>query len=82
MDTDSLYFALSANKLEQVVKSDLQTEFEYSKKDSLAWDIFSSRTPYLFNIDFEGYRAIALCSKCYFVDSEKKSKYSSKGMSA
>ena len=28
MDTDSLYFALSANKLEEVVKSELQTEFE------------------------------------------------------
>ena len=32
MDTDSLYFALSANKLEEVVKSELQTEFENRKK--------------------------------------------------
>jgi len=32
MDTDSLYFALSANKLQEVVKSELQTEFENSKK--------------------------------------------------
>ena len=81
MDTDSLYFALSANKLEEVVKSELQTEFENSKKDWLAWDAFSSRTPGLFKLEFEGYRAIALCSKCYFVDGEKKSKYSNKGMS-
>jgi len=32
MNTDSLYFALSANKLEGVVKSKLQTEFENRKK--------------------------------------------------
>jgi len=82
MDTDSLYFALSANKLEEVVESELQTEFENRKKDWLAWDTFSSRTPGLFKLEFEGYRAIALCSKCYFIDGEKKSKYSSKGMSA
>jgi len=37
MDTDSLYFALSANKLEEVVKSELQTEFENSKKDWLTF---------------------------------------------
>jgi len=36
MDTDSLCFALSANKLKEVVKSELQTEFENSKKDWLA----------------------------------------------
>jgi len=33
MDTDSLYFALSANKLEEVVKSKLQTKFEKRKQD-------------------------------------------------
>lgn len=82
MDTDSLYFALSANKLEEVVKPELQTEFENCKKDWLAWDTFSNRTPGLFKLEFEGDRAIALCSKCYFVDGEKKSKHSSKGMSA
>jgi len=42
----------------------------------------SNRTPGLFKIEFEGHRAIALCSKCYFVDGETKSKHSSKGMSA
>jgi len=36
MDTDSLFFALSVNKLEEVVKSEPQTEFENSKKDWLA----------------------------------------------
>ena len=32
MDTDCLYFALSANKLEEVVKPELQNEFENCKK--------------------------------------------------
>ena len=32
IDTDSLYFALSANELEEVVKPQLQTEFENYKK--------------------------------------------------
>ena len=48
----------------------------------MAWDTCSSRTPGLFKLEFEGYRAIALCSKCYFVHGETKSKYSSNGMSA
>ena len=82
MDTDSLYFALSANTLEEVVKPELQIEFKNCKNDWLAWDTWSNRTPGLFKLEFEGHRAIALCSKCYFVDSEKKSKHSSKGMSA
>jgi len=72
MDTDSLYFALSANKLEEVVKPELQTEFENCKKDWLAWDTFSNRTPGLYKLEFEGHRAIAVCSKCSFVDGEKK----------
>ena len=82
MDTDSLYFALSDNKLEDVVRPELKVEFDNCKKDWLAWNPFSNRTPGLFKLEFEGHRAIALCSKCYFVDSETKSKHSSKGMSA
>ena len=58
MDTDSLYFVLSANKPEEVVKSELQTEFENSKKDWLAWDAFNSRTPGLFKL-----QALAIVKK-------------------
>ena len=65
MDTDSLYFALSASKLEEVVKSGLQSEFVSWKKNWLALDTFSNRTPGLFKLEFEGHRAIAICSKCY-----------------
>jgi len=82
MDTDSLYFALAGLKLHEVVKPELQTEFENCKKDWLVWDTFSNRTPGLYKLEFDGYRAIALCSKCYFVDGDEKSKHSSKGMSA
>jgi len=68
-------------KLHEVVKPVLQTEFENcKKKDWLAWDTFSNRTPGLFKLEFEWHRAIALCSKCYIVDGDKKSKHSSKGM--
>ena len=80
MDTDSLYFALSANKLDDVVKPELIAEFDNCKNDWLAWDAWSNRTLGLFKLELHGRRAIALCSKCYFVDGDKKSKYSSKGI--
>ena len=37
----------------------------------------------LFKLEFEGTRGITLCSKCYYMESEEKSKakLSSKGMS-
>jgi hypothetical protein len=82
MDTDSLYFALSTIQLEQAVKPELRAEFEAYKQDWLAWDTWSNRTPGLFKLEFEGHRAIALCSKCYYVEGDKKSKHSNKGMSA
>ena len=83
MDTDSNYMAISAEKLEDIVKSELQTEFEAKKQEWLAWDKWSSRTPGLFKLECEGSRMIALCSKCYFVDEPEgeKNKFSTKGMS-
>ena len=78
MDTDSNYMAISAEKLEDIVKPELQIEFEAKKKEWLAWDKWSSRTPGLFKLECEGSRMIALCSKCYFIDdSEGKKKKSS-----
>ena len=83
MDTDSLYFGLGADKLEDVIKPDFKSEYEKDKNNWLAWDKYSNRTPGLFKLEFQGKRAIALCSKCYYVDEGivGKSKYSSKGMS-
>ena len=83
MDTDSMYFALSYDTLEEAVKPELLKEFENNKKQRLSWDKWSNREPGLFKLEKEGTRAIALCSKCYFVEDEKsgKAKKSSKGMS-
>ena len=82
MDTDSNYMAISAEKLEDIVKPELQKEFEEKKKEWLAWDKWSSRTPGLFKLECKGSKMIALCSKCYFIeDSEGKKKFSTKGVS-
>ena len=62
MDTDSNYIAISADRLE------LRAEFEATKKQWLAWDKWSGRTPGLFRLECEGSRMIALCWKCYYVD--------------
>ena len=83
IDTDSMYFALSYDTLEEAVKPELKLEFENNKKQWLSWDKWSNREPGLFKLEKEGTRAIALCSKCYFVDDENsgKIKMSSKGVS-
>ena len=74
MDTDSMYFALSHDTLEKAVKPELKLEFKNNKKQWLSWDKWSSREPGRFKLEKEGTRAIALCSKCYFVDDENSAK--------
>ena len=83
MDTDSMYFALSCDTLEEAVKPELKLEFENNVKQWLSWDKWSNREPGLFKLEKEGTRAVALSSKCYFVDDENsgKIKKSSKGVS-
>ena len=82
VDRRSLYFALSHDTLEAAVRAELVKEFEWKKKDWLSWNKWSGREPGLFKFESEGTRAIALCSKCYFVEDEDsgKAKVSSKGM--
>ena len=83
MDTDSNYMAISAERLEDIVRPELQTEFEAKKQEWLAWDKWSGRTPGLFKLECKGRRMIALCSKCYYIEElecEKK-KFSTRGMS-
>ena len=83
MDTDSLYMALSADTIEKAVRPERRAEFKACQRQWLAWDKWSNRTPGLFKLEFEGRRAIALCSKCYFVECDDGGKkHSSKGMSA
>ena len=45
MDTDSNYMAISADSLEEIVRPELRTESEAKKKEWLAWDKWSGRTP-------------------------------------
>ena len=82
MDTDSNYLAISGKKLEDIVRPELKAEFEAQKKNWLAWNKWSGRTPGLFKLECEGDRMIALCSKCYYIDDRgEKKKFSTKGMS-
>ena len=50
MDTDSSYMAISGEKLDYVVGPELREEFEADKKNWLAWDKWSGRTPWLFKL--------------------------------
>ena len=82
MDTDSNYLAISGKKLEDIVRPEMEAEFEKQKKNWLAWDKWSGRTPGLFKMECDGDRMIALCSKCYYIDDRgEKKKFSTKGMS-
>ena len=82
MDTDSNYLAISGKKLEDIVRPEMKEEFEAEKKNWLAWNKWSGRTPGLFKLECEGDRMIALCSKCYYIDDRgEKKKFSTKGMS-
>ena len=65
MDTDSMYFALSREKLEDAVRPGYAALFEEKKKRWLAWDKWSNREPGLFKLEKEATSGIALCSKCY-----------------
>jgi len=83
MDRDSNFLAILADRLEDIVCPELRTEFEATKKEWLAWNKWSGRTPGLFKHECEGSGMIALCSKCYYVDEQdsEKKKFSTKGMS-
>ena len=82
MDTDSMYFALSHEKLEYAIKPGYKAQFEEDKNLWLAWDKWSNREPGLLKLEKQGTRAIALCSKCYYVEGEVagQAKVSSKGV--
>ena len=54
MDTDSNYLAISGKKLEDIVRPEMKAEFEKQKKNWLAWDKWSGRTPGLFKLECEG----------------------------
>ena len=82
MDTDSMYFALSREKLEDAIRPGYETQFEEEKKRWLAWDKWSNREPGLFKLEKEATSGIALCSKCYHMKDQAtgQAKVSSKGV--
>ena len=82
MDTDSMYFALSRERLEDAIRPGYETQFEEEKKRWLAWNKWSNREPGLFKLEKEGTHAIALCSKCYHIKDQAtgQAKVSSKGV--
>ena len=82
MDTDSMYFALSREKLEDAIRPGYEVQFKEEKKRWLAWDKWSNREPGLFKLEKEATSGIALCSKCYHMEDQAtgKAKVSSKGV--
>ena len=82
MDTDSMYFALSRERLEDAIRPGYKTQFEEDKKRWLAWNKWSNREPGLFKLEKEATSGIALCSKCYHMEDQAtgKAKVSSKGV--
>ena len=82
MDTDSMYFALSRERLEDAIRPGYETQFEEEKKRWLAWNKWSNREPGLFKLEKEAASGIALCSKCYHMEDQAtgKAKVSSKGV--
>ena len=82
MDTDSMYFALSRERLEDAIRPGYETQFEEDKKRWLAWNKWSNREPGLFKLEKEGTHAIALCSKCYHIKDQAtgQAKVSAKGV--
>ena len=82
MDTDSLYLAMSGDSLDEIIKPEMKQAYEADKKNWLATDKFSGRTPGLFKPEFVGARGVWLIAKCYLVQIEaNENKYSCKDVS-
>ena len=81
MDTDSMYMAISAENLDDIIKQEMRKEyFNGGKEKFLSTSKYHDKTPGLFKKEFDGIRMIALSSKCYYAEDEKgKAKYSAKG---
>ena len=90
MDTDSLYIALSANSLDDIVKPHLRTEWDsikqkwFPRDDNAKNAAYDRRTPGLFKIEWSGDGFIGLLAKtyfCYDIEDTINDKYSAKGVS-
>ena len=70
MDTDSFYLAMSGDSLDEIFRPEMKQAYEAGKKNWLATDEFSERTPGLFKPEFVGTRGMWLTVKCYLVQNE------------
>ena len=82
MDTDSFYLAMSGDSLDEIVRPEMKQVYEADKKNWLATEKFSERTPGLITPEFVGTRSVWLTAKCYLVQNEalNENKYSYKGV--
>jgi len=86
MDTDSSYMAISADKLEDIIKPEMKNEYEKDKNnwlprtDTEANNKYDQRTPGLFKVEYEGNGIVCLCPKLYYCLNDGKQKFSSKGV--
>ena len=68
--------------LDEIVRPGMKQAYEADKKNWLATDKFSERTPGLFKPEFLGTRSVWLTAKCYLVQNEaNENKYSCKNVS-
>ena len=82
MDIDSFYLAMSGDSLDETVKPEMKQAYEADKKNWLATDKFSERTPGLFKLEFVGKRGLWLIAKCHLVQNEaNEDKYNCKSIS-
>ena len=52
MDTDSFYLAMIGDSLDEIVNPEMKQAYEADKKNWLATEKFSKRTPGLFKPEF------------------------------
>ena len=64
MDTNSFYLAMSGDSLDEIANPEMKQAYKAEKKNWIATDKFSDRTPGLFKPEFVGTRGVWLTEKC------------------
>ena len=67
IDTDSLYLAMGDDSLDEIVSPEMKQAYEVDKKNWLATDKLSERTPGLYKPEFASTRGVWLTAKCYLL---------------
>ncbi|XP_063687079.1 uncharacterized protein LOC134820563 [Bolinopsis microptera] len=89
MDTDSLYMALAADTLDELIKPELRQDWTqiklqwFPRTDTEEHAAYDRRTPGLFKVEWSGGGFVGLSAKTYFCfepDAKQKEKCSTKGI--